>query len=279
MKGRAPLWATAISVSALTPHAAPVALGLMVAKECFDLLHARMLRTSVLSYIRATAAGTYLSVDRSGAAPRLVLHSESALAGSRGDQEGAVPVPADGEPSQSGSDLDLDDFCVKHHADWLSHAGYYTRNFQDAQDAVSHVVEKIVMHHAREGTLCPPKYDDPVAWAKKAILNYIRDRHRRTRVQLKYRAKLCPPPGDFEEDLLDGMLATQAFAFIKDLKPGDHEIAVMHFIDELEPIEIARRLGRKPSTVRTSLHRTREKMRRQLGITDITSRSIPRETT
>jgi hypothetical protein len=45
--------ATAISVSALDPRAAPMALGLAVAKEGFDLLHARMHKTAVLSYMRA----------------------------------------------------------------------------------------------------------------------------------------------------------------------------------------------------------------------------------
>lgn len=51
--GRTTVWATAISVSALVPHTAPAALGLAVAKEGFDLLHARTHRGTVLSYIRA----------------------------------------------------------------------------------------------------------------------------------------------------------------------------------------------------------------------------------
>lgn len=84
---RTALWATAISVSALAPHTAPVALGLAAAKEGFDLLHARMHRTTVLSYIRATSAGTYLSVDPSRAASGVVLQTASSSAGPRGDEE------------------------------------------------------------------------------------------------------------------------------------------------------------------------------------------------
>jgi RNA polymerase sigma factor (sigma-70 family) len=276
--GRTAVWASAISVSALAPHAAPVALGLAAAKEGFDLLHARMHRTSVLSYIRATTAGTYLSVDPSGTAPGVVLQTASSRAGSQGDEEGAVPVPADDEPRRSGADPDPGEFCIKNRADWLSYAAAYARNFQDAEDAVSHVVEKILKHHAKTGALCPPKYD-PVAWSKRAIVNYIKDQHRRARVQLKYQRKLYSPPDHFDEDILDEMLARQALPFIKDLKPRDHEIAIMHFKENLEPIAIARILGRNVVTVRTSLHRTSKKMRRHLGVTDEPQRAIPRETT
>jgi hypothetical protein len=153
--GRTTLWATAISVSAFAPHAAPVALGLAVAKESFDLLHVYMNRAAVLSYIRDTAAGTYLHVDSSGTAPGVVLQTASPSKGLQGGEKGAGPVPTDDEPSRSESDPDPGEFCIKHRADWFSYAAAHARNFQDAEDAVSHVVEKILVYHAMEGTLCP----------------------------------------------------------------------------------------------------------------------------
>lgn len=276
--GRTTVWATAISVSAIAPHAAPVALGLAVAKEGFDLLHARMHRTSVLSYIRATAEGTYLSVDPAGAAPGVVLQTAPSSAGPRGDEEGAVPVTADDETRRSGADSDPGEFCIKHRADLLSYAAAQARNFQDAEDAVSHAVEKILVHHARKGILCPTGYD-PVAWSKTVIANYIKDLHRRAGVQLKYQGKLYSPSDDPAEDILDDMLARQAFPFIKDLQPRDHQIAVMHYVENLEPIDIARRLGRNVITVRTSLWRTSRKIRKQLGFSAEPQRIIVRETT
>lgn len=276
--GRTTVWATAISVSALAPHAAPVALGLAAAKEGFDLLHARIHRTTVLSYIRATSTGTYLSVDSSRSAPGVVLQTASPSAGSRRDEEGAVPVPADDEPGHPGADPDPGEFCIKHRVDWLSFAAVRARNFHDAEDAVSHAAEKILIHHAREGELCPPEYD-PVAWAKTVIANHIKDRYRRASVQLKNQGKLYLPQDDSGEDVLDVMLARQAFSFIKDLKPGDHEIAVMYFIENLEPRDIARILGRNVVTVRGSLHRTRKEIRKRLGIVVEAQRTISRETT
>src|SRR6266849_5737057 len=131
--GRTAVWATAISVSALAPHAAPVALGLAAAKEGFDLLHGWLHRATVLSYIRAAGAGTYLSVDPSGATPGLTLQTAPPSAGFRGDVEGAVPVPTDNEPSRSGTDSDPGVFCIKHRAEWLSYALAHARNVHDAE--------------------------------------------------------------------------------------------------------------------------------------------------
>ena len=177
------MWATAISVSALAPHAAPLALGLAAGvKEGFDLLHARMHRNTVLSFIRAADAGIYLSVDPSGASPGVTLQTASPSAGPWGDEEGAVQVPAYDAPSRSTADPDPGEFCIKHRAEWLSYALAHARNFQDAEDAVSHVAEKILLWHAKTGELCPTEYD-PEAWSKTVIANYIKDLHRRAKVR------------------------------------------------------------------------------------------------
>jgi len=265
--GRTAVWTTAISVSALTPHAAPVALGLAALKEGFDLLHAHVHRASVLSFIRAAGAGTYLSVGPSGStASGVVLRMASSFAGQRDEEgEGGVPVPVRDELSRPEADPDPGEFCIKHRADWLGYALVHARNRQDAEDAVSHVVVKVLQHHARTGAICPAGYD-PDAWAKTVIANFITDLHRRTVVQSRYQGKLHSPSGDFVEDLLDGMLARQAFSFITNLSPGDHQIAEMRYAENLEPAEIARRLGRNAITVRTSLWRTNRMIRKEFGI-------------
>jgi RNA polymerase sigma factor (sigma-70 family) len=249
-----------------------------VAKEGFDLLHARIHKATVLSYMQAAGAGTYLSVDPSGAAPGVTLQTASPSARPRGDEEGAVQVPADDAPSRSGAAPDPGEFCIKHRAEWLSYARAHAQNFQDAQDAVSHVAEKILVRHARTGTLCPAEYD-PEAWSKVVIANYIKDLHRRAKVQVKYQGKLHSPAGDFVEDLVDQMLARQAFSFIRSLKPGDHQIAVMRYVEGLEPSVIAERLGRNVATVRTSLWRTKLRARRHLGLGDVSQVLIPRQET
>lgn len=277
--GRTTVWATAISVSALDPHAAPVALVLAAAKEGFDLLHARMHRTTVLSFIRASGAGTYLNVDPSGAIPGVTLRAASPSVGSQGDQEGAVPVPADSESSLSGTDPDPGEFCVKNRTEWLGFALAHARNLQEAEDAVSHLAVKVLEQHARTGTICPNGYD-PQAWSKTVIRNFIRSRRRDDKVELKYQPKqYSPADDDFVEELVDEMLARQMLSFIKSLKPRDHQIAVMRYVENLEPSVIAGMLRLKAVTVRTSLWRTNRKMRKQLDLAAESQVVVPRRET
>jgi RNA polymerase sigma factor (sigma-70 family) len=273
------LWITAISVSALYPHAAPAAIGLAAVKEGFDLLRARALRATVVSYIRAAGSGTYLNIDQSETAPGITLEKAPPTAGSPGNEKGAVPVPADDESSGSAGRFDPGEFCIEHRTDWLAYALAHAWNRQDAEDAVSHVAVKILQYHHETGMLCPPEYDDPIAWSKTVIANYIKDIHRHARVRLKYQQKLYSPPSDFTDDVLDQIIASQVIPFIGELKPGDHQIAVLHYIENLEPADIARQLGRNVITVRTSLWRTRAKLRRRLGVGAETQRVVPREMT
>jgi RNA polymerase sigma factor (sigma-70 family) len=263
---RAAVWTTAISLSAIAPHAALVALGAAVVKEAFDLLRARSHRVSVLAYLRAAVAGTHLSIDPSLAAPALVLNIASPGSARPDGEEGADPVPADhlppGEPGP-----DPGDFCVKQRGDWLAFAFARTRSWPEAEDAVSHVVQKIFEHHARHGTLCPDMRD-PVGWSKTVIRNYLIDQYRRSHAKRKRSRAFMPPEGDISDDIIDQILARKALAFVASLDPQDHVIVVMRWVDGLEPKEITDRLGMNASTVRTSLHRTMKKMRTQLGVAE-----------
>jgi RNA polymerase sigma factor (sigma-70 family) len=273
------LWATAISVSALYPHAAPAAIGVVAVKEGFDLLRARALRATVVAYIRASGSGTYLSIDQSEAAPGITLETAPPASGPPENEKGAVPVPAEDEPSGCASRPDPGEFCTKHRADWVAYALVHARNRQDAEDAVSHAVEKILRYHRETGMICPPKYDDPVAWSKTVIANYIKDIHRHDKVTDKYLQKLYSPPGDFTDDVIDQMIAAQADYFLRELKSKDHQIAVLYYMENRSPAEIARELGRNVITVRTSLWRTRVRLRKRLGVRAEPPRAIPREKT
>jgi RNA polymerase sigma factor (sigma-70 family) len=267
MAGRAAVWTTAISVSAVAHHAAPVALGAAVAKEAFDLLHARSHRISVLAYLRAAGKGTDLRIDPSPAAPALVLSIASRGPVRSDDEEGADPVPADGEYSYAGPCPDPGDFCIKQRADWLAYASARTRSWPEAEDAVSHVVQKILEHHARHRTLCPPGRD-PVAWSKTVIRNYLVDRYRRGVAEHKRSAAFVLPAGDIADDIADQIIARKALAFMASLDPQPHMIAMMRWVDGLEPKEIANQLGMNPRSVRSLLHRIQKKMRKDLGVAE-----------
>jgi RNA polymerase sigma factor (sigma-70 family) len=247
--GRAVTWTTAISVAAVAPRALPVALAAALTREVFDLLRARADRTSVLAYLQGAGAGTYLRVGPSPAGPGVVLSIALGDAASSGGD-------AAGDPGA---------FCVAHRADWLAYAAARTRSWADAEDAVSHVVQKILEEHARSGRLCPDDRD-PVAWSKKVIANYLIDRHRRQDTQRRLAGPTVVPAADVEEDIVDQIIATKALAFVASLESRAHVIAMMRWVDGLEPRDIAQQLGMNPRSVRSSLHRTRKRMRAELGI-------------
>jgi RNA polymerase sigma factor (sigma-70 family) len=265
--GKAAVWTAAISVSAVEPHATAVALAAAVAKEVFDLVHARMHRTSVLAYLRDAGKGTDLCIDLSPAAPALVLSIASPGPVRSDDEKGADPVPADGEYPPAGSCPDPGDFCIKQRADWLAYAAARTRSWPDAEDAVSHVVQKILEHHARYGTLCPVGRD-PVAWSKTVIRNYLIDRYRRGVTEHKRSPAFVLPAGDIADAIADQIIARKALVFMASLDPRAHTIAMMRWVDGLEPKEIARQLDMNPRSVSSSLHRTQKKMRIDLGVVE-----------
>jgi len=262
--GRAAVWTAAASASVVTPHSALVAVGIAAGKEVFDLVRARSDRISILAFVRAVHAGSYLRIDPSGVAPGLILQAAASSGGQSGDVEGAHRVPDDEEFS-GAADTSAGFFCVQNRADWLSYARSLTKNWADADDAVQHAAERILWHDKEHGTLCPVG-KDPVGYAKKTIANYIIDRHRRVKTQEKYAGSLLPMAADVADDVLDRIIAKDARNFVGSLKPQERWIAALRWIEGLEPKEISDLLDINVTTVRTSLHRISRRMRKQLGV-------------
>jgi RNA polymerase sigma factor (sigma-70 family) len=260
--GRAAVWTAAISVSGMDPHTAPAALGAAVAKEAFDLLRVRSHRASVLAYLQAASgANTYLNIGPSPVGPSLVLSVASPGSSRPDDKEGAEHVPADPDPA---------DFCRKQRADWLGYARVWTRNWADAEDAVSHAVLKVFEHHAAHGTLCPGGRD-PVGWSKTIIRNYVIDQFRWSDPQRRRRLAFMLPDtygADVADEVTDRIIVRKSISSVESLKGRAHVIAVMRYIEGRQPQEIADELHINPSTVRTSLHRTAKKMRTQVGVAE-----------
>jgi RNA polymerase sigma factor (sigma-70 family) len=271
------VWTAAISVSAVNPHAALIALSAAVAKEVFDLVHARINRTSVLAYLRTARAETSLRIGPSSAGPSLVLSNTSpGPSRAAGGEEGAAVVPTDdgflpvgSGPASDGVDSGAapDVFCVTHRQDLLAYARTRTRSWPDAEDAVSHVVEKIYEHYAQYRTLCP-EGRDPIGWSKTIIRNYVTDLWRRRETQRKRSGAFASLGEDISEEITDRVIAGEALAFVETLDDIDHMIAVMAWIDDLTPKQIANQLGWKDHKVRKSLHKTRKKLRAHFGVSE-----------
>ena len=272
------MWTAAASAVVVAPHVAPAALGIAIVREMFDLLRARADRDSVLDYMRAAGTAMYFNINRSEDASSIILSTAASFPGQPQSEEGVHPVANDDVLSYLDYDLDPGTFCAKHRRDWLSYARSHTRNWYDAEDAVSHVVEQIFRHHAMHGTLCPNRYD-PVAWSKTVIANYIKDLWRRQDAQRKHFVATMPPVGDFADDILDRIIARESLDFISTLDPRAHQIAMMRWGEGLQPKEIAKQLGLNAHSVRTSLYRTRKKMRKRLGIVGEPPRVFTKEST
>lgn len=262
---KAAAWTAAISVTAVLPHEALVVLGAVIAKEAFDLVSLRMHRTSVLAYLRTVGAQTSLTIGPWSAAPALSLSNASSRPGPPAGEEGAALMPGDDDPAVR--DLSPDVFCVEQRADWLAYAMARTRSFPDAEDAVSHVTEKIYEHYAAHGTACPDGRD-PVGWSKTVIRNYLADQWRRSKTRDRYSRALLLPGVDIAENVTDHIIAGKALAFIGAQDDQTHMIAMMAWVDGLKPREIAKRLGLNNIAVRKSLYRTRKELRRKFGVAE-----------
>ena len=275
--GKAAVWTAAISLSAVHPHEALIAFGAAVAKEVFDLVHARMHRTSVLAYLRTARTETTLRIGPSSAAPALALSNASPRSRRPDGEEGAAPVPADDDLPSVDYGSDPDTFCIGQRQDWLAYAMTRTRSWSDAEDAVSHVVEKIYEHYAEHGTVCPDMRD-PVGWSKTVIRNYLIDRWRRSGTERRRSGAFALPEEDIADDITDQIIAGKALAFVESLDDQSHMIAMMAWVDGLKPKEIAEQLDMKDLTVRKSLYQTRKKMRAELGVAE-PQRILRKETT
>jgi RNA polymerase sigma factor (sigma-70 family) len=262
--GRAVVWTTAISVSGIDPHAVPIALGAAVAKEAFDLLRARSHRVSVLAYLRAAPVNTYLDIGPSPAAPALVLSVASPGSRRPDDEKGTELMPADQIPA-ADSGPGPDEFCAQQREDWLAYAFSLTRNWPDAEDAAARAALKVSEHHDEFGTLCPAGRD-PVAWSKTIIRNYVIDRHRRSKSRRWRMRALVPWAADIADEVTDQIIARQALDFVNALESRDHLLAVLRWIEGMQPKEIAELLGMTDSRVRGRLSEIADMMRTELGI-------------
>lgn len=265
--GKAAVWAAVISVTVVHPHEAFIVFSAAVTKEIFDLVSVRMHRTTVLAYLRTIRAGTSLKIGPSPTVPALSLSNVSSKSSGLGSEEGADCVLDRYDLPAVGYGLSPDDFCINQRADWLAYAMARTRNWPDAEDAVSHVVEKIYQHYAEHGTVCPDMRD-PVGWSKTVIRNHLIDRWRREKTHDRYSREFVVPGEDISDVITDQIIAKKALAFVRSLDDPAHVIAVMAWVEGLTPKEIAEQLGLKNLTVRKSLYQTRKKMRAQLGVAE-----------
>jgi hypothetical protein len=94
------------------------------------------------------------------------------------------------------------------------------------------------MSITRHTERCVPTGCDPVGWSKTVIRNYVTDRFRRSKTQRRRLHALALPAtdgADVADEVTDQIIARKALSFVASLKDRDHMIAVMRYIDGLQP--------------------------------------------
>lgn len=142
--------------------------------------------------------------------------------------------------------------------------GYALRRTASPSDAADVVAETMLIAWRRLDVM--PDEPETVLWlygvARNVIANSDRTRRRQRRLAEKLRSQL----DDVLEDppVADPALAAHVTGAMKSLNPIEHEVLALTATEQLSPAEIAVVLDMKQNTVRTHLHRARNKLRSAL---------------
>lgn len=136
-----------------------------------------------------------------------------------------------------------------------------TGSWATADDVVQEVMSDAFRRWDRIGG-----YDDPAAWARRAVLNRSisrwrhRDRERRATDALAARAGVSG--GDHDEPHLTD---TELWTAIRSLSPRQAEVVLLLWFEQMTAAEAAATLGCGEDTVRTHWRRARSRLAEALG--------------
>ena len=157
---------------------------------------------------------------------------------------------------------------IKFRAAYQAHArallGYALRRTATSADAADVVAETMLTAWRRLDVV--PEEPETILWLYGVARNVIANGDRTQRRQRRLADKLRSQLDDALEapTVADPALAAQVAAAMKSLTPVEHEVLTLTAAEQLSPAEIAAVLDMKPNTVRTHLHRARNKLRSAL---------------
>ena len=123
------------------------------------------------------------------------------------------------------------------------------QNWADAEDCFQNTFVKLYRKS--------PDFKDEnhlKAWLLRVAINECKNLLRQSRNHLSLDAALTFPAPSAEDD------ADLSWALMK-LDPDYREVIYLHYVERMKVREIADVLGKKPNTVKTLLHRGREKLK------------------
>ena len=170
---------------------------------------------------------------------------------------------------------DQDRFRSAYEAHARALLGYALRRTATPADAADVVAETMLTAWRRLDAV--PDEPDTILWLYGVARNVIANGDRTMRRQRRLAEKLRSQLDDVLEDppVADPSLAAQVAAAMKALTPVEYEVLTLTATEQLSPAEIAVVLDMKQNTVRTHLHRARNKLRSALT-TDASEESSKR---
>ncbi len=106
------------------------------------------------------------------------------------------------------------------------------------------------------------EYDDPIAWARRAVLNRSVSRRGREQMALARLARRTETVSVGEPVLVDEAL----WAAIRLLPDRQRDVVLLMWFEDLSATEVAATLGCSAETVRTHWRRARQRLAVELGV-------------
>ncbi len=135
----------------------------------------------------------------------------------------------------------------------------YIHDFEQARELVNDVFLRVWEHRAE---LKHPPLPYLISGVRNACYNYLRDSRKASAVTLSLMERIPDVPLYDEEEVED--LVHRIVRLSAELPKRCAEVFSLHFSEELDTADIARRLGISPSTVRVQLKIALDKMREML---------------
>ncbi len=189
-----------------------------------------------------------------------------------------MTVGADGQPSSaaSGSSGDFDGFF---RSAWSPLMRLAFARLGDAGAAEDLVQDVLADAHRRWAGLSG--YDDPLAWARRAVLNRTVSRWRRAGTERRALAVVGPEQerrsSGVDDPTADGLGGDEAdpelWAAVRALPDRQRDVVLLLWFEDLPAAAVGEILGCGEDTVRTHWRRARVRLATTLGVADTDART------
>ncbi|HEY2146692.1 MAG TPA: sigma-70 family RNA polymerase sigma factor [Pirellulales bacterium] len=168
--------------------------------------------------------------------------------------------------SPAATDLASFDRTVEHFHEPIRRLVFRLLGWRDgADDVVQEVFLSAWAAWARFGNK-----ECPALWLKRIAVNKCRSRLRREAVRRRwfnwlFASALGEPAEAMEDSIAARERAGRVRAAIDSLSPRYREVAVLHYLEQLDVTEIAEVAGVRRNTVEVQLHRARQQLKAMLS--------------